>query len=181
MSAIKAPAIVTVSFGDKAAIARTLTGKGAELKASILEAALIPMVSNLLAGHGTFSKIINGKGHNEACPLQSAVSALKGRAKLARDEAFAIAKEAGKAADQAAHDETITAVTLAIMGAVTPAPRATSERTDWKAAAEAAEAKAAALAIDLAEAQAALAEAQAALAAMAPANANASEAAPAIA
>ena len=172
MSAVKAT-ITTVSFGDKSAIARTLTGKGAELKASILESAIVPMVSNFTAGHGTFAQIINGKGYNDKCPLQSAVAGLKGRAKLARDEAFSIARDAGKAADQSAHDETIAAAVLAIMGAVTPAPRVASERTDWKAAAEAAEAKAAALAIDLAEAQAALAEAQAAASVNAPASASA--------
>lgn len=112
--------IQTVAFGDKSAIARTLTTKGAELKASILEGALLPMLSNYLAGHSTFKGLVSGGKHNEHCPLQSAVFALKGKAKQARDAAFALKT---LASDQGHHDDLIAQATLAIAAALAPVAR----------------------------------------------------------
>jgi hypothetical protein len=119
--------IKTLPFGDKSAIARTLTTKGNELKASILESAVLPILSNALAGHSTFAPLIGGKGHNAKCPLQAALWALmftdKGKARTtatsrAIGAVFTLASV--KSADQAAHDETLSDAIILIADALTP-------------------------------------------------------------
>lgn len=120
-------AVKTLAFGDKSAIARTLSTKGAELKASILESAILPILSNAIAGHSTFAPIIAGKKHNAACPLQAALWALmftdKGKARTtatsrAIGAVFGLASV--KSADQAAHDETLNDAIILIADALTP-------------------------------------------------------------
>lgn len=119
--------VKTLAFGDKSAIARTLSTKGAELKASILESAILPILSNAIAGHSTFNPLITNKAHNKACPLQAALWALmftdKGKARTtatsrAIGAVFALAGV--KAADQAAHDETLSDAIILIADALTP-------------------------------------------------------------
>lgn len=127
--------IKTIAFGDKATIARQLTTKGTEQKAEILAGALLPMLSNYLAGHSTFKGVIKGQKHNAACPLQCAVASLKLKAKTARDQVFSLAT---LARDQETHDSIIESAALAIYTAVQSAPKAPSApRTDYKALSEA--------------------------------------------
>lgn len=119
--------IKTLAFGDKSAIARTLSTKGAELKASILESAILPILSNAIAGHSTFSPLIASKSHNKACPLQSALWALmftdKAKARTtstARAIGAVFALAGVKSADQSAHDETLNDAIILIADALTP-------------------------------------------------------------
>ena len=158
-------------FGDKGAIARTLSTKGAELKASIIETAVLPIVSNALQGHSTFKPLISGKGHNEKCPLQSALWALThtkagkpANTPTARAIVGAFALATGKAADQSSHDDVISEAVLLISEALTPTPREAKERADYKALSEALQARVDALAIDLADKVEKLNEARATIA-----------------
>lgn len=120
--------IKTLAFGDKSAIARTLATSGAELKASILESATLPILSNYLAGFTTFGPLIKGTGHNTKCPLQAALWALMftaaGKARTtptARAVRAVFALAEGKAADQATHDATLDEAIILIAEALTPA------------------------------------------------------------
>jgi len=120
-------AIKTLAFGDKSAIARTLSTKGTELKASILESAILPILSNALAGHSTFAPVIASKGHNAACPLQAALWTLM-HTKTGKPSTTATARAIGavfalagaKSVDQAAHDETLSDAIILIADALTP-------------------------------------------------------------
>jgi len=119
--------IKALPFGDKSAIARTLTTKGNELKASILESAVLPILSNALAGHSTFAPLIGGKGHNAKCPLQAALWALM-FTKAGKPSTTAVARAisavfglaTGKASDQEAHDDAIEEAIVLIADALTP-------------------------------------------------------------
>ena len=115
------------SFGDKAGIARTLTTSGRELKASILESAILPILSNALCGHSTFRPLIAGRGHNTACPLQAALWAIlhtrtgkPSTTAAARAVSAVFALALGKARDQASHDETVSEAIILISDALTP-------------------------------------------------------------
>lgn len=112
--------IKTLPFGDRATIARQLSGPAVEKSTAVLAGALLPMVSNHSAGHGTFSQLIKDNKANKACPLQVAVSGLKGRAKLARDAVFAVSRIAE---DQADHDALLGACECMILQALTPTAR----------------------------------------------------------
>ena len=119
--------IKALPFGDKSAIARTLTTKGNELKASILESAVLPILSNALAGHSTFAPLIGGKGHNAKCPLQAALWSLL-HTKAGKPSTTAVARAisavfglaTGKASDQEAHDDAIEEAIVLIADALTP-------------------------------------------------------------
>lgn len=113
-------AIKTLPFGDRATIARQLSGPAVEKSTAVLAGALLPMVSNHSAGHGTFSQLIKDNKANKACPLQMAVAGLKGRAKLARDAVFAVSRIAE---DQADHDALLGACECMILQALTPTAR----------------------------------------------------------
>ena len=110
-------AIKTLPFGDRATIARQLSGPAVEKSTAVLAGALLPMVSNHSVGHGTFSQLIKDNKANKACPLQVAVSNLKGRAKLARDAVFAMSRIAE---DQADHDALLSMCECLILQALTP-------------------------------------------------------------
>ena len=114
-------AIKTLPFGDRATIARQLSGPAVEKSTAVLSGALLPMVSNHAAGHGTFNNLMKENKPNKACPLQVAVSTLKGRAKLARDTVFSAIRVAE---DQADHDALMGECECLILQALTPTPRA---------------------------------------------------------
>lgn len=112
--------IKTLPFGDRATIARQLSGPAVEKSTAVLAGALLPMVSNHSAGHGTFANLIKENKPNKACPLQVAVSGLKGRAKIARDAVFGAARVAE---DQADHDALMGECECLILQALTPTAR----------------------------------------------------------
>ena len=112
--------IKTLPFGDRATIARQLSGPAVEKSTAVLAGALLPMVSNHSAGHGTFNNLIKENRPNKACPLQVAVADLKGRAKLARDAVFSAARIAD---DQIDHDALLGACECMIFHALTPTAR----------------------------------------------------------
>ena len=113
-------AIKTLPFGDRATIARQLSGPAVEKSTAILAGALLPMISNHSAGHGTFNNLIKENRPNKACPLQVAVAGLKGRAKLARDAVFGSARVAE---DQTDHDALLGECECLILQALTPISR----------------------------------------------------------
>jgi hypothetical protein len=135
--------IKTLAFGDKENIARNLTTTGHELKASILESAVLPILSNALAGHSTFGPIIANKGHNAKCPLQAALWGKmftdKGKARTtatARAIGAVFGLAGAKSADQASHDETIGDAIILIADALTPIkgePVAKPAKIDYEA------------------------------------------------
>ena len=112
--------IKTLPFGDRATIARQLSGPAVEKSTAVLAGALLPMVSNHSVGHGTFRQLIKDNKPNKACPLQMAVSGLKGRAKLARDAVFSAARAAE---DQVDHDALMGECECLILQALTPTAR----------------------------------------------------------
>ena len=112
--------IKTLPFGDRATIARQLSGPAVEKSTAVLAGALLPMVSNHSAGHGTFNNLIKENRPNKACPLQVAVAGLKGRAKLARDAVFSAVRIAD---DQTDHDALLGACECMIFHALTPTAR----------------------------------------------------------
>lgn len=131
--------IKTLPFGDRATIARQLSGPAVEKSTAVLAGALLPMVSNHSAGHGTFANLIKENKPNKACPLQVAVSGLKGRAKLARDAVFAAARVAE---DQTDHDALLGECECLILQALTPTAR---QKAKGPTALESAQAEAATL------------------------------------
>ncbi len=116
--------IKTLPFGDRATIARQLSGPAVEKSTAVLAGALLPMISNHAAGYGTFANLIKDNRANKACPLQVAVAGLKGRAKLARDTVFSVARVAE---DQIDHDALLGECECLILQALTPAARSKSK------------------------------------------------------
>ena len=132
-------AIKTLPFGDRGTIARQLSGPAVEKSTAVLSGALLPMISNNAAGHGTFANLIKENKPNKACPLQVAVSNLKGRAKLARDAVFSAARIAE---DQTDHDALMGECECLILQALTPTSR---QKSKGPTALESAQAEAATL------------------------------------
>lgn len=149
--------IIPVSFGDKSLIARSLTAKGSEVKASIIESAVLPIVSNAACGHSTFANIISGKSHNTKCPLQAALWGLLHTAtgKPAYTKPANAIRAAfatiDKADEQESHDAIIGEACGAIGMVFIVAPTDKAKATDWKALAASLQARIDALEIDKAE------------------------------
>lgn len=155
MSASKQIRIQTVAFGDRAQIGRALSATGANLRAEVLASAIVPMASNMLAGHSTFNGVFQTiPAWNKACPMQSALSTLKGKAKTAVIAAITAARESSKPVmsiedgtseeqiaaaivlAQSAHDGAVKAINEAIVGALAVVKKVEKTEEEKKKAAD---------------------------------------------
>ena len=156
--------IQALPFGDLQLVADQYKATGKIATALATEGALLPMLSNALCGHSTFSKLMAEKSVNKAHAVQVAVwgdlRTDKGspretkKAHLVR-EVFKLARVTTNQAD---HDASISEARMIIADHFAPVVREKADRTDWKALCAELEAKLQACQIDLAECQSELTE-----------------------
>jgi len=159
--------IVPLPFGELSLVAEQYRATGKVANALAAEGALLPMLSNAICGHATFSKLFTEKSVNKSHAVQAAVwddlRTDKGTARNTKKAGMVreVFKLGQVVADQASHDSRISEARMLIADYFAPVVRATAERTDWKALAESLQAQLQACQIDLAECQLQLATATA--------------------